>query len=253
MFAGEDFNPEIGFVRRPEGFRRTNATFRFSPRPKNFPSVRKLTYQAVVDYFADPSGKHLESRKAQGLFQIDYRSGDRAQFEVTRTFEAIDVPFRVAKGVHVPVGDYEFQQVQANYTFGTQRKVSGTVTAEHGGFYDGTVSTLSWKSRLEFSPQFYAEPTVSWNRVDVPWGSGYSNLLSSRFTYTLSPRMFVSGLVQYQGLNDSLSTNARLRWEYKPGSELFVVYSDGRTTLGRGIPDLQSRSFVVKLTRLFQF
>ena len=65
--------------------------------------------------------------------------------------------------------------------------------------------------------------------------------------------MFVSGLVQYQGRTDSLSTNARFRWEYRPGSELFVVYSDGRNTLTRGIPDLQNRSFVVKLTRLFQF
>ena len=51
----------------------------------------------------------------------------------------------------------------------------------------------------------------------------------------------------------SISTNARFRWEYQPGSELFIVYSDGRTTpLARGIPDLQNRSFVVKVTRLFQ-
>jgi hypothetical protein len=32
-----------------------------------------------------------------------------------------------------------------------------------------------------------------------------------------------------------------------------VVYSDGRTTLAHGIPDLQNRSFVVKITRLLQF
>ena len=146
------------------------------------------------------------------MFQIDYQNGDRARVDATRTFEAITAPFTLAKGVRVPVGGYEFQQVQASYTFGTQRRVSGTATARHGGFYDGTISALSWTSRAEFSPQFYAEPTVSWNRVDVPWGRGYSNLVSSRFTYTLTPRMFVSGLVQYQGLNDSLSTNARLRW-----------------------------------------
>ena len=65
--------------------------------------------------------------------------------------------------------------------------------------------------------------------------------------------MFVSGLVQYQSRTDAVSTNARFRWEYRPGSELFVVYSDGRTTLSRGIPDVQNRSVVVKVTRLFQF
>ena len=91
------------------------------------------------------------------------------------------------------------------------------------------------------------------NHVDVPWGRGYSNLVSSRLTYTLTPRMFVSGLVQYQTRTDSVSTNARFRWEYRPGSELFLVYSDGRSTLTRGVPDMQNRSFVVKVTRLFQF
>jgi hypothetical protein len=111
---------------------------------------------------------------------------------------------------------------------------------------------LSWRSRIEFSPQVYAEPTVSWNRIEVPWGNGNNNLASSRLTYTVSPRMFFSALVQYQSRTDSISTNARFRWEYRPGSELFVVYSDGRTTLTRGIPDIQNRSVVIKVTRLFQ-
>jgi hypothetical protein len=31
-----------------------------------------------------------------------------------------------------------------------------------------------------------------------------------------------------------MSASVRLRWEYRPGSELFVVYSDGRNTLADG-------------------
>ncbi|MCH7749549.1 MAG: hypothetical protein IH939_15790 [Acidobacteria bacterium] len=51
-----------------------------------------------------------------------------------------------------------------------------------------------------------------------------------------------------------LSTNVRLRWEYQPGSELFVVYNDQRDTeLGRGVPMLENRAFIVKVTRLFRF
>ena len=189
----------------------------------------------------------------RGRFRLDFTNGDRAQVDLTRSFEAIVAPFTAAKDVRVPVGDYTFQQLQGSYTFGPQRKVSGTATAMHGSFYEGTVSELSWKGRVEFWPQLYAEPTITWNRVDVPWGRGYSNLLSSRVTYTLTPRMFASALVQYQARTDSVSTNARFRWEYTPGSELFIVYSDGRTTLSDGVPDLQNRSFVVKVTRLFQF
>ncbi len=253
MAAGEDFNPEVGYLRRPEGFSRSHVQLRFSPRPKNIPHVRKMFYTANLEYFTDATGRKMESRDQQATFRTDFVNGDRTTIELSRTFESIDAAFLLAKGVRVPVGGYTWQQVQGSYVFGPQRKVSGTASVTAGSFYEGTVGEVTWKGRLEFSPQFYAEPTVTWNRVDTPWGRGFSNLVSSRLTYTLTPQMFVSALVQYQARNDSVSTNARFRWEYKPGSELFVVYSDGRTTLARGIPDLQNRSFVVKLTRLFQF
>ena len=37
--------------------------------------------------------------------------------------------------------------------------------------------------------------------------------------------MFFSGLVQYNSRGESLGSNLRLRWEYTPGSELFIVYT----------------------------
>ena len=45
----------------------------------------------------------------------------------------------------------------------------------------------------------------------------------------------------------------RLRWDYQPGSELFVVYSDGRDTGAGGAPALMNHAFVVKVNRLFRF
>jgi len=50
----------------------------------------------------------------------------------------------------------------------------------------------------------------------------------------------------------AMSTNIRYRWEYQPGSDLFVVYTDSRDMLGRGFPELRNRGFVVKFTRLFR-
>jgi hypothetical protein len=50
-----------------------------------------------------------------------------------------------------------------------------------------------------------------------------------------------------------LSSNLRFRWEYQAGSDLFVVYNDGRDTRLSGFPPLQSRSFVIKATRLLRW
>ena len=70
----------------------------------------------------------------------------------------------------------------------------------------------------------------------------------------LSPRLFLSGLVQYNSRSDALSGNFRLRWEWAPGSELFLAYTEERftETLDRwGV--LQNRGLVIKVNRLLTF
>jgi hypothetical protein len=65
--------------------------------------------------------------------------------------------------------------------------------------------------------------------------------------------MLIGSLIQYNASDHTLSSSVRLRWEYTPGSDLFVVYSDGRNTLPPGMPGLVNRSIAVKLTRLVRF
>jgi hypothetical protein len=78
--------------------------------------------------------------------------------------------------------------------------------------------------------------------------------MTSRATFALTPRMFVAALLQYQSAAKAVSSNVRFRWEYQPGSELFVVYSDGRGTDNTGFPPpILNRSLVVKMTKLFRF
>ena len=44
----------------------------------------------------------------------------------------------------------------------------------------------------------------------------------------------------------------RFRWEYQPGSDLFVVYSEGRDAFSDDPRGLLNRGLVIKLTRLFR-
>jgi hypothetical protein len=64
--------------------------------------------------------------------------------------------------------------------------------------------------------------------------------------------MFAGGLIQYSSNDALFSTNLRFRWEYRPGSEFFLVYTDERDTLGRGTA-LRNRAVVAKINRLVRF
>lgn len=252
LYVGTDFNPEIGFLRR-RAFRRTFGSTRFSPRPRRQSRVRKFYYEGSLDYYEDASG-HPESREAQVAYRMEFASSDQLAVETSQIFERLAAPFAVAPGVVIPAGAYTFLQTKGMVTTGSQRPVSGTLIVTRGGFYGGTLSEITWRGRAEFGAQLLLEPTVSFNLFDTPWGKGDANLIGSRLTYSLTPRMFGSALIQYQSSTGAVSTNARFRWEYQPGSELFVVYSDGRNTSDGGFPPpLENRSFVVKVTRLFRW
>ena len=55
------------------------------------------------------------------------------------------------------------------------------------------------------------------------------------------------------GSSRTMSASLRLRWEYRPGSELFAVCSDGRNASTGSYPDLLTQSVALRGTRLLRF
>jgi hypothetical protein len=250
--VGDNFNPEVGFLRRDD-FRRTFVRAQFSPRPA-MRAVRQFIWSGSFDYIEDGAGR-LETRVERAGFQVAFENGDQFTADVQRNYELLVDPFPVASGVTVPVGGYEFQDIFVSYSMGSQRRLSGSFSVQYGEFFGGDIRAVGYsRGRIELTPQFSFEPSISVNRIELPEGSFTTHLATTRFTYTFTPRMFLGGLLQYNSTRDMLSTNIRLRWEYQPGSELFVVYNDQRDTeLGHSFPMIENRAFVVKFTRLFRF
>ena len=251
LAVGENFKPGIGFLRRND-MRKNYGEFRFSPRPISLPSIRRFSAVTSLSYIENGEGR-LETRHFTGQFGIEFQNSDRFSVSYNSMYELLSQPFRIAPTVTLPVGGYHFQGTQASYSFGTQRKISLDLGIAHGTFFSGKRTTVNIRQgRIELSPQFSVQPTLSFNWLDLPEGSFRTNLIGSRVTYTVTPRMFVSALLQYNSSGNAVGSNVRLRWEYQPGSELFVVYNEQRDTLTPGFPNLANRALIVKINRLFR-
>ena len=253
VMVGDSFNPEVGFTRRTD-FRRDSAQLRFSPRPASSRLIRKLNWQASFDYITDAAGEALENKEAQGTFRADFNNSDHWTVDYTHAFEYLPEGFQIATGVRLPAGEYRYQFVGTQYGFGQQRMISGRVSGTWGTFYGGDRTEASVSGgRVNLSRHFSIEPGLTLNWVELPQGSFRSRLMTARTIIMPSPRMAISSLVQYNANGRTLGSSMRLRWEYTPGSELFVVFSDGRDTSARGAPELLNRSLVLKVTRLLRF
>jgi hypothetical protein len=214
--------------------------------------VRRFFGQGSLDYIANTSG-HLETREWNGEFAIEFQNSDRLTVSMTDTYEFLPRPFAIAPAITLPIGGYRFDYVHVQMTLGQRRKVSGNFAVDHGSFYSGEKTTFSVsRGRVNAGSQVSLEPTYLLSLVDLDEGSFTSQLVGSRVTYTMTPLMFASALLQYNSSSHAVSANVRLRWEYRPGSELFVVYNEDRDTLARRFPDLTGRALIVKVNRLFR-
>jgi hypothetical protein len=249
--VGDAFNPEVGFLRRTN-FEKSSALLRFSPRPASIRAVRKFTWEGSIDYYVNGNGA-VETRLQTGRFNTEFESSDQVTLEATQNYEALFVPFNVGGGVLIPPGGYNFTDATLSYTMGQQRPFSGTVSVQAGGFFDGTLTSINLSSaRLAILKQFSVEPSLSLNHIELPYGTVTTELVRARADYGFSPRMFLSALLQYNTTDNTFSSNVRYRWEYIPGSEFFLVWTDEHDTRPNTV-GLRNRAFVVKLTRLFRF
>jgi hypothetical protein len=247
-----NFNPAIGFLRRSD-FRKHYGLARFSPRPTAVRHVRKLTYQASLDYVTDNSNR-LQSRTAIAAFTSDFNNADQITASYGRSYERLDAPFAIDRRATIPAGGYTFETTTIAYTLGPTRRARGTFTGTAGSFYAGSHRGVAYTGRLGVTTTIAIEPTISRDWVALPWGAFDTDLVSARVVYNRSPQTSVATLIQYNSTSRMLASNIRFQWEYRPGSDLFVVYNEGRETgLPGQTPWLQNRTLVVKLTRLLRY
>ena len=229
LLVGDDFNPEVGFVRR-RGFRQSAASAYWSPRPAAR-WIRQLTFSGSINYIENDRAGFVESRNGGANFSIELENSDRFFAGVFDRYENLQVATGIS-GATIPAGRYSFRDAQVGYTFGTQRRISGGLSVRRGTFYTGEITSVSLsRGRIEVLPQLSVEPSVTLNWLDLPdqqtfAGEFNQHVVTTRITYSLTPRTFLSGLVQYNSRTDALSGNFRLRWEWAPGSELFLVYTE---------------------------
>ncbi|MEX2182215.1 MAG: DUF5916 domain-containing protein [Gemmatimonadaceae bacterium] len=265
LAVGANFDPQVGFKRRSD-FRKAFGQLRFSPRPVRFTSVRKFTWTASGEYVETGAGA-VDARGFAGRFNTEFANSDRFAVDVFHNFEFLVAPFTPSGSpAAIAPGGYTFSSASIAYEFGAQRRASGTVRIQAGEYYDGTIRSLTVgpgspfsTARIAILQRLAVEPSFSISRIERSAGSFTTRLARARVDYGFSPLMFASALLQYSSADRGFSTNLRYRWEYAPGSELFLVYTDERDLTPDGftpppaVRGLKNRAFVVKINRLFRY
>ncbi len=250
LYLGDDFNPGMGFVRRRD-FTKNGGSVTLAPRPRGIEAIRQFEFKADANQYDRLDGE-METREYTFEGRAIFESSDRLVVTHSMTEEHLLDGFDLSSDVAVPAGNYRFARSGIRFWLGTHRAVSGYVRYEFGDFFGGTRQEVSYWGRAEVNRRFSMEPNISLNWIEVPGGEVQAQVTRLRATYTVSPQSFVGALVQYNSAAQLMSANVRFRWEYSPGSDVFVVFSTNRDG-DDALSGLTDRALVVKFTRLFRF
>ena len=158
-------------------------------------------------------------------------------------------PFEIRPGIIIPRGSYHFNRPQTSYTSDQSKRVVLTGRYKWGDFYSGKRDEVSAGVTYRPNEHFLFDFSDSFNDVRLKQGNFTTNLILGRVNYNFSRKLLTSALMQLNSAARLSAVNVRLRYIYRPNSDLFVIYNQ---TTGAGL-ERPSYSFEIKLTRDFTF
>ncbi len=257
--VGADYNPGLGFQRRKDfSFGGVDVAYgQFLDDPAA--TFRSWTMRLTTRQFVRNSDRTTQSTFLNPRFETQFRSGGRLDVGLESQYESIREAFAISDVV-VPVGDYWFHELKANYSFARSDSFRGRYSASAGSFYDGSRLSLSVGPIWNLSRYLELGAAYSVNRIDFSERdqATTTHLAHLKVEVALNTHFAVSAYAQYNGVDDLTSLNSRIRYHFREGTDLWIVYNEGLHTerdanMIPRAPLSTGRSFSVKYSQTFSW
>ena len=243
--VGENFNPEVGFLERPDGYRQINTAFR---RHLRTPGLARIGLRELEPHGSYESFWGFDGLQETATLHLDIRYDFEKGTGFNATglnvqYEGLREPFEVYPGVVVPAGQYRSPYFVGSAHTDPRKWINADMAWNLGGFLSGTQVALSPTLNIRKGGRLTS--SLRWTRSDIglPQGDFVTNLGSARLTYNFSTFVNASTLIQYNDRTRRWSTNLRFTWLRTAAAGLYLVYNDTESMNGLGPV---SRAFVVK-------
>ncbi len=239
----------MGFVTQTD-VRRASGKAQYTFRP-HVPLLRSLAVFAGGKQQAHVDG-HPRDENAFAGVSFDLHSGDG--LSLTHVRGSIDLAwgFEVAGRIPVAPGHYQLIDTEASLYTSGNRAVSAFANASLQRIWNGEVDSVAGGLTLRGGSHLSLSASCTRSAADLPGGSFVAYVTGLRLGWAFSTRLAAHAYGQYNSLERRFVGNVRLRFNYRPGSDVYLVFNEERGTPA-GANGLVARGFVVKLSYLRQF
>ena len=245
---GENFNTELGFITRTD-IRKFKCNLAIGPRP-NILNIRQTFLFNNLAYIENHSGQ-LESRNIMtGMFNF-FQNGSFFLVGYSQSYEYLTEDFEIREDVFIPVGGHKFNQFIGWFESDKSKKIAFHTELYLGQFYNGNLYRVKTSGFFKISKNLNMEFIYDRNQFDLPVDGGKftTNIVASRIIYSFTPDLYTKAFLQWNDDEELFISNFLVRWIYKPGANIYLIYNETRK-LGSG-GYIQDRALMLKVSFLF--
>ncbi len=256
------FNPELGFVSRPNtkritlnhGWRKTYTNHSFLQRI----SIGNWTTRYWISSTNRP--QFLQTNIYSSItFKSGYNFG---MFFPVFQEDNLFTPWGFSQNIIIPKGNYKMWNIEPFFSTGNAHPYVISGSAIFGQFYGGNRATYQATFNYDFTKKFQTELGVTINRFKYP--SNYSNgteskvnsdLYYSRFKFSFSSKSFLNTYIQYDTNDEIIGWNIRFRFTPNEATNLYIVYNQNinsnRISNPIKLPVTNNLGLTIKFSRTF--
>jgi len=245
-----NFNAEMGFVTRTDD-QPTIVEFNLTPRPHAL-NIRELDLGGFVNHDPNTAEKLVYREWSPSIRVLFNSSAEIDSLPQDVVYQFLGQPLHLYKNISIPAGSYKFTSHQLAYTSAGDRRITFTSSFQWGSYYTGTLKIATLNAQYRPNPHLTLAVNQTLNVFRLPQGAFNIALAGVQVSYAFNRFVNLTTFLQADtAQTQAASANIRLRYTFRPDSDLYVIYNLGNRfqNLVSGNPmPVREEKFAIKAT-----
>jgi hypothetical protein len=227
------------------GYNAYTGSFDYTLYPRSKKTLNSVDFSIKTNQYYTALNSLIEFNGTSGL---DFLFANRREASISWTQNSVNLPFQTTIFTETGVlqkGKYNFGFLQIKFQSNFLRPFSWGLVFEQGGYYNGKRTTYSGNIKYRSQPWGNFEIDFIYNRIILNGIEIHPLIVGPTIEFAFSNNLFWTTFLQYNTQIKNFNINSRLQWRFKPGSDIFLVYTDNYLTDGLFH---KSRSLVFKIS-----
>lgn len=258
-YSGDNYSPDMSFLLRSQhqNFYANLNYGRFNnDRRKHLFRYSRWTFLNSDVYF-DTNLSKVITFYNRSFWRGSFFDGSSVSVFGQFQYESLESPIQLSDKLIIEEGDYKFAYFGLSYSPGNRYNLQFPISVEYGSFYDG--ANLKFRLQQVFNFGKHLNISNSWQSNYISFKErdlkDWIHIVQTKINWAYNLNLSGSLIGQYNSLNDTYLLSARMRYNFKDGNDLYVVFNQDYNTISSldriNLPAYNSQFLTFKYTYTF--